>query len=133
MHPAVRRFLKYASVGFSTFALDLALLYSLVEFFSVEHILAAGLAFSLAVSINYVLSRRYVFKGTLREVKTGYVNFIGIASAGLLMVTSGMYVMTYVLSYDYLVARIIVAIVTGFWNYLMNLYVNFKVAGKHQG
>lgn len=125
------RFLKYSVVGFSTFALDLLLLYILVEMLLVQQVLASGIAFSVAVSINYVLSRRYVFKSTLRSVKVGYLNFIIIALVGLLIVTSGMYVMTILSNVHFLIARVIVAAVTGFWNYLMNLYVNFRVAGKH--
>jgi hypothetical protein len=34
------------------------------------------------------------------------------------------------LGLHYLVSRILIAGVVGVWNYLLNLYVNFKVAGK---
>lgn len=125
------RFLKYFTVGLSTFSLDLLLLFILVEVFLVHQVLASAVAFFVAVSINYVLSRQYVFKTTLRGVKVGYLNFIIIAFVGLLIVTGGMYVLTILLSVHFLIARVLVAGVTGFWNYLMNLYVNFKVAGKH--
>jgi putative flippase GtrA len=94
---------------------------------------AAGVAFIIAVSVNYLLSRRLVFKGSLRSVGGGYLNFMIIAGAGLLLVTAGMFALTSWLGVHYLVARVAIAVVTGFWNYLMNLYVNFKVAGNHVG
>jgi len=131
MSAAVERFLKYLSVGLSTFILDLVVLFMLVDVWLLQQVWAAGIAFMIAVSINYWLSRRYVFKGTLRSVKTGYLNFIFIAFFGLLVVLGGMYWMTIILGWNYLLARTIVAILTGFWNYLMNLFVNFEVAGKH--
>lgn len=129
--PAIKRFLKYSAVGVSTFIFDLILLYVLVDVYGLPQVSAAGLAFLMAVSINYWLSRRFVFKGTLRGVKAGYSNFILIAVAGLLIVMSGMYMLTEQFGLPYLLARIITAAVTGSWNYLINLFVNFKVAGKH--
>lgn len=118
-------------MGGGTFTFDLALLYVLTDFFAVQYVIAAGMAFIIAVSINYWISRQYVFKHTLREVKEGYVHFVAIASIGLLMVMGGMFVLVEYAHFDYLFARAVVAIVTGFWNYLLNLYVNFKVVGTH--
>jgi putative flippase GtrA len=131
MPPGIIRFFKYALVGGSTFAFDLVLLFVLVDYFKMNEVVAAGVAFVIAVSINYLISRTFVFKGTKQGLKTGYINFIIIALIGLLIVTSGMYLMTVVLQWNYLASRVIVAGFTGCWNYLMNLFVNFKVAGKH--
>jgi putative flippase GtrA len=125
------RFGKYSLIGFSTFAFDLVLLYVFIDVLKWPQVFSVGFAFLIAVSINYALSRQYVFKGTLRSVKTGYINFLIIAGTGLLFVTLGMYVLSEMLAVHYLLARVLVALFTGFWNYLMNLYVNFKVAGKH--
>ena len=130
MNFAVVRFLKYSSVGVSTFLFDLLLLYIFTDILEMNYLVAAGVAFLIAVSINYVVSRKFVFKGTLRGVKSGYVNFIGIAGIGLLFVVSSMYVLVTVFSLPPLISRIGVAGITGFWNYLMNLFINFKVAGK---
>ena len=53
-----------------------------------------------------------------------------IALAGLLAVTGLMVVFVEILHMHYLPSRIIIAGMVGMWNYFMNLYVNFKVAGK---
>jgi putative flippase GtrA len=129
-YPAVIRFLKYSTVGLGTFLIDLALLYALTEIFAIHYLYSAGIAFLIAVSINFVLSRRYIFKGSARSAKVSYLNFILIALVGLGLVTGGMYVLVSIFSMSYVLARIFVACLTGIWNYLMNLYVNFKVAGK---
>jgi putative flippase GtrA len=131
MSPTITRFSKYSVVGASTFVFDLALLFLLVDVFLVEQVIAAGVAFFIAISINYYISRQYVFKHSHRSLQSSYANFILIASVGVALVTGGMYIMTHLLAWNYLIARIIVAGMTGIWNYLMNLYVNFKVAGKH--
>ena len=126
------RFLKYSFVGTSTFALDLVILTVLVEIFSLPSVWSAGIGFLVAISINYYLSRKYVFKGTLRGVHSGYVHFLVIGAVGLMFVMGSMYILTVLFHYNYLIVRIIIGIITGFWNYLLNLYVNFQVAGKHE-
>jgi len=128
---AVIRFFRYASVGFSTFLLDLLLLYVLIDLFLMNYVFAAGVAFLVAVSINYAISRVYVFKRSTRDVKTGYVNFLSIALVGLAFVMGGMYVLVSLYGFNYVISRVSIAGLTGFWNYLINLYVNFQVSGKH--
>lgn len=131
MPRGLARFVKYSSVGCSTFAFDLVLLYLLIDYAQVPYIYATALAFLVAISIHYVVSRRYVFQGTLRQAHSGYAIFVVIAFGGLLLVTGGMYVMVEYAHVQPLLARVAVAGVVGFWNYLMNLYVNFRVAGLH--
>ena len=131
MNKGLVRFLKYASVGGSTFLFDLLLLYVFIDYFKIYYVLATAMAFGVAVSINYFASRRFVFKGTLRAVHEGYGIFILIALAGLGAVTGLMILFVEVFHLHYIPARVITAGIVGMWNYFMNLYVNFKVAGKH--
>jgi putative flippase GtrA len=126
----IKRFFKYSSVGFSTFLFDLFLLYLLTDIIGMQYLVAAGIAFLVAVSVNFLFSRTYVFKGSEQGVGIGYAQFLLIAGSGLLFVVGAMYVLVGVLGVPYLLARVGVAAITGFWNYLLNLYVNFKVAGK---
>jgi len=128
---ALRRFLKYSLVGVSTFALDLLLLFVFVEFFSWNYLIAAGAAFCIAVSVNYVISRRFVFTGTSRPLGEGYVWFCIIAATGLATITFFMFVFVELFHWNYLLSRIVIAAMVGIWGYLMNLYFNFKVAGKY--
>ncbi len=127
----LKRFFTYVQVGGSTFLLDLLLLYIFTDIFLVNYLVATAVAFVIAVSINYIISRRYVFKGTLRQLHTGYVVFGGIALSGLMLVVVLMAIIVEKFHVDFIVARVIVACVVGMWNYLMNLYVNFKVVGQH--
>ncbi|MEK7509416.1 MAG: GtrA family protein [Patescibacteria group bacterium] len=127
---AVKRFFQYTSIGISTFALDLALLFLFTDYLGIYYVLSAGIAFVVAVSFNYALSRRFVFTGTLRSVHGGYVIFLLIAGVGLVLVMGLMYVCVDVLGFNYILSRIFIAGVVGFWTYFMNLYMNFRVAGK---
>lgn len=131
LQPAQRRFLKYSAVGVSTFIFDLLLLFFLTDYVGINYVVAAGGAFVVAVSINYMVSRTYVFKGTERSLHSGYGYFLAIAGIGLLFVMGSMYVLVEVLALHYLLSRVCIAAITGMFNYLTNLYFNFKVVGKH--
>ncbi len=87
LSPGHLRFLRYAAVGVSTLAFDLLLLSLLVEQAHVPYYLGTPLAFLIAVSINYALSRRLVFRGTERALHTGYLYFILLAGGGALVIT----------------------------------------------
>lgn len=130
-NPTYKRFLKYALVGGSTFAFDLVLIWIMTELFGVPYQISTALGFLIAVSINYLLSRTFVFKGTERRIHHGYVYFILFAGGGALLITGAVTFLVAFFALHYLVARVLVACVVGFANYLFNLHVNFRVAGHH--
>ncbi len=131
LSPRYRRFLRYAAVGVSTLLFDLLLLAVLTEVLRVPYYLATPFAFVIASSINYTLSRRHVFSGTERGWKTGYGYFIIVAAIGAFITTSLVVLLVTYLGLYYLVARVLVAGLVGMGNYLFNLYVNFRVVGRH--
>lgn len=131
MKQSLQRFLKYFGVGASTFLFDLAMLFVFIDVFRWNYIVSAGASFLVAISLNYYISRRYVFHGSLRSAHAGYLIFIIIALVGLIAVAGGMFILVQVFGLYYISSRIVVALIVGVWNYVMNLYVNFKVAGRH--
>jgi putative flippase GtrA len=128
---ALRRFLKYTLVGGSTFAFDLLLIYLMTEFLGIPYWASTAIGFVIAVSVNYFVSRRFVFKGTERKVHHGYLYFISVAGGGAFLVTAAVAGLVATFALHYLVARVLVACVMGMANYLFNLHFNFKVAGHH--
>lgn len=129
--PAVVRFLKYTAVAGSTFIFDLFLIWIMTEFIGLPYYVSTWIGFVICVSINYFVSRRFVFKGTTRRIHHGYLFFIVVALGGASLVSGAVAFLVTTFSLHYLVARTLVACVVGFGNYLFNLYVNFKVVGQH--
>jgi len=129
--PAVRRFAKSLSVGFATFSFDLLLLFVFIDVFHLHYLFSAGIAFTIATTINYLISRHHVFVGSKREAYVGYALFLFIGGVGLVLITGLMYLFVDIFHFHYLISRILIAGVVGWWNYLMNLYVNFRVVGVH--
>jgi putative flippase GtrA len=126
----IKRFLRYAAVGVSTLLFDLALLWIFVEWLSINYLFATGFAFFIAVSVNYAISRVWVFRGSERGIGGGYVYFVQIAIVGAVATTFGTWLVVSLTGWHFLIGRVIVANIIGIWNYLMNLFLNFRVAGK---
>lgn len=132
MSRALRRFFRYTTVGVATFALDLLMLTFAVSVLGVPYYLATPISFLIAVSVNYAVSRHFVFRGSSRRWHHGYAYFIGVALGGAVATTALVAALVSYFGLYYLVARVVVAGIVGMGNYLFNLYVNFNVAGKHE-
>ncbi len=130
--PALLRFVRYTAVGVSTLLLDLGMLYVAVSIIGIPYYLATPCSFLIAISCNYILSRHLVFKGTQRGWGEGYAYFALVALVGAAVTTGLVAVLVSLFGLYYLFARVMVAGLVGIGNYLFNLHVNFKVAGKHE-
>lgn len=97
--------------------------------FQVYYLHAAVSSFLIAVSLNYFLSRRCVFKGSTRKLAAGYLYFFKAAVAGALTTGFLMWLFGTTATGNYLLIRIIIAGFIGMGNYLIHLYLNFRVAG----
>ena len=126
---SIARFLKYSTVGVGTFLFDLFLLYCLVTFLNIDYIVATSLAFFVSISMNYFISRKYVFSKTNTFINKGYFTFIFFALFGISLTVGGMYILVSIFSVYYLLARCLTSSCVGVINYLFNLYFNFKVSG----
>ncbi len=114
-------------MGFSTFSIDLLLIYVLTDVFLINYLISVGVAFVIAVSLNYYYSRKFVFHETTRNHREGYYYFLAIAILGLALIVLLMALLVEVFGINYIVARIIVACLVGIYNYLANLFLNFKI------
>jgi putative flippase GtrA len=102
-----------------------------VNVWGFPYLFATAIAFLMAVSVNYVISRKFVFHRTVTTHKKGYSSFIGVALASALFIVMAMYVLVDVLGAHYLLARTLVSSFVGAGKYSYHLYVTFKVSGKH--
>lgn len=131
LSPAVQRFARYALVGVSTFGFDLALCLALHHWLSVPYPIATAVGFYMGMSLNYLTSRRFVFRGTTRRLWQGYGYFALFALAASLLTSTLVSLMIANFGLSLLLARVLVAGPVGVLNYLINLRYNFMVQGQH--
>lgn len=125
--PFLRRFVQYGLVGVSTYLLDLLLIFIFKNYFFAPDWLAVGLGFGIAVSVNYLISYNWVFKGTKQNKVRGYLFFIAVSLAGLVTIVTSTLLIKNIFTIDLYLARTIVAGFVGCANYLINSVFNFKM------
>ena len=112
-------------VSCGIFAFDIALLWVLVQL-GVGKVAAAALAFVIANSIHYAFGRGWIFQGTDRGVAEGYVYFLINAGVGLVITITLFAAMIRWTPINYLVARVLVSVVSGLTVFLLNGIFNFR-------
>lgn len=121
------QFIRYTIVGGVAFAFDFGSLVILTEFLKVYYLVSAAIAFSVGLTVNYILSISWVFK--TRSIDTEWIEFIvflliGIVGLGLNELF--IWFFTDIAHIHYLVSKIIS---TGFvyvWNFLARKYTLFS-------
>ncbi len=123
----IKRFWKYSLVGISTFLFDLLLLYIFTNLLNINYLVSIFLAFIIAVSLNYFLSRKNVFVGTKQGLARGYAYFLVVITFGVALMLVSMYLLVEMFSIDIFIARVLVAGVVGIFNFTVNDKFNFKM------
>ncbi len=127
MIPIFRRLLQYSLSGTLGLTIDLSLLYLLVTTLQVPYMIAVPLSFLIAVTIHYSICRTWVFRGTTRPLKVGYIYFISILLFSLLIVQTIVVAGVELLELNLYVARIIAAFIAGCSSFYLNARYNFRL------
>ncbi len=127
MDQRLQRTLKYIMATGLTFCIEFFLLWLFTDIFNIYYLISATLAFIITVSIGYIINRRFVFKESKRSHVQAYSYFVLISLGGLLIVVVGLAILVQNFQVHYLLARILVIVLTFLWTYSMNALVTFKV------
>jgi len=113
-------------VSCGIFAFDLALLWLLVEQAGMGKVWAAVVAFIVANSIHYGFGRSWIFRGTDRAFASGYAYFLVNAAIGLVITIALFAAIIRWTPVNYLVARVLVSVVSGLTVFVLNAVLNFR-------
>ena len=116
----------YSLIGGSTFSLDLLLYWYLKEN-GIYYLSAAAIAFLFSVSINYIISRAWLFTESKRHFGTGYLFFTLFATTGAVLTVGLLWVLVEREGFDPYIGRIFVSTIVGLLNYTANYYLNFRI------
>lgn len=112
-------------VSCAVFLFDLLLLWAFVEFLGMDKLVAAAVAFLIAITIHYGFARGWIFKGTERKVTSGYVYFLINAVVGLVL-TIVLFWAFMAVGLHYLVARVVASVFAGLAVFVLNAVLNFR-------
>ena len=114
------KFLKFSAFGVLTAVFYFLSYVIFLDFFS--PVLSTIIAFTISVIVSYILNSKYVFP----DKKGSFMTFFIIACSGLALNTVIVYFLTELLSYNSLLAGVIVLIVIPIHNFIFNYRFNFR-------
>ncbi len=120
-----KRLIKYGIVGITGTVVDVAWLYLLVEFFSLNVIHAATISFMLAVVNNYYFNAKWTFEQKQKKYKAQKIKFYAVSVVGLFINIICMMFFVNLLAIYYIVAKLLTSCVVLTWNFLGNQYWTF--------
>lgn len=107
---------KYGLVSVSALAVDVGLLYVLVEYSGFHHIHAATVSFICGLAVNYSLARIFVFKESKFQLWQEFVWYASIGVVGLLLNDFIIYLLVWLGTW-YLYAKAVSVVVVFFFNF----------------
>ncbi|MGD2248864.1 MAG: GtrA family protein [Candidatus Methanofastidiosia archaeon] len=120
------QFIKFCIVGSIGGVITLGVLYGLTEFLNIWYMISAGIAFTLAVSNNFVLNKYWTFKDSTPKIYHQFVIFFVINVTSLVINLSVLYVITEFMEIWYVKAQIAAILVALSNNYLGNKKFTFN-------
>lgn len=115
----IQEIIRFCIVGAVTFVVDYGFLFFCTEFLSINYLMSAAIAFTIAVVFNYVLCIIFVFDNISKQNLKQQVLFVGSSVIGLGFNQICMYFFVEYLGIYYLLAKILSTIIVTLWNYIM--------------
>ncbi len=126
----IKRFLKFTTSSSSSAIFDLFLIALLTEFFSIHYLTSTAIAFITANSANYVVNRYWGFKDAQNGFKKGLAMFLTFNLISIIIILFLMWVLVENFHFNYLFARVILALIQGLIGFYFHSKITFKIP-KH--
>jgi len=108
-----------ASIEFITFNI-------FISFFKIDYLIANVLSILIAVSINYLLSRAFVFEKSRYSKRDEFLSFVLFSVLAILLNQMILWVLFEVIKLDIRLCKALAIVIVAFFNYLTKKYIVFK-------
>ncbi|MEI7891305.1 MAG: GtrA family protein [bacterium] len=114
----MRQFLKYLVCGGMATLSDMAVLYVLTHFTSLNHLVAAAFGFVVGVTTNYSLNKILVFQSS-GKIKKELPLFVFIGVGGLAWTEVILWIFVDHFNFKIMIAKMIAVVLVLNWNFFM--------------
>lgn len=120
-------FVKAQAASLTATGVDFAVTIILKEWFNSWYLLASILGTISGGIVNFSMNRRWVFSANDRKIHLQAVKYLLVWGGNLVLVSTGVFVLTNFWGLSYLVSKISVSVLVGiFYNYLLQKHFVFK-------
>ena len=127
MKKLIKEATGYLAASAIALAVDMGILWVLVDFFSCEYLTAATASFLAGATVAYVLSLKLAFKQhRLQDQRAEFFGFVAIGALGLIVNTGIMFLAVKYFGLQYLLAKCVAACFTFVCNFIARRQVLFS-------
>jgi len=123
----VKQFIKYFGVGLIAAIVNITSLYILASILKINYLLANIISFIFGLIINYILSKRYVFKDKHMNKLLEFIIYGMIGVIGLGIDTLCLWLFTEKVNIYYMISKIISTGITFVWNFLARKFLYYII------
>ena len=127
--PVVRQFVKFALVGVINTLTSTSVYLLATRSFGWHPLSANALAFVVAVTVSYVLNKRWTFRDPRRDYHRQYVQFFTVSTIGFSLSEGIIWLVHSVMGIHDLVAFGTAVVIVLFWNFTANRLWTFRRSG----
>lgn len=109
---------KFGIVGVIAAIVDVGVLVALRELLHMEVLLSSAISFSVSVTVNYILSMSFVFKGKKQSKIREFIVFVLLSIGGLCLNQLILWIGTEFTDIYYLVIKILAMIIVPVYNFI---------------
>lgn len=125
-HNTLIQLIRYTFVGGLAFLIDYSLLYILTEYYCWHYLLSAAAAFSIGLTINYILSIFWIFtEHKLHSKMKEFFVYAVIGIIGLGLNEIFMWCFTEIFLLHYMLSKLISTVFVYAWNFFSRKYILF--------
>ena len=117
--------IKYFGVAIVAAIVNIGMLYVFTDWFYINYLISNILSFTLGLIINYVLSKKFVFKESKLNKILEFIIYAVIGIIGLGIDTLVLWLFTSKLKIYYILSKIISTGITFIWNFSVRKIVYY--------
>ncbi|MGC8865318.1 MAG: GtrA family protein [Bacteroidales bacterium] len=121
----LRKFLRFAAVGFSGLIVDYGVTAFFKEIIRIPKFLANALGFTLAATSNYYLNRLWTFQSQNPEILVEFSHFLLISIIGLAINTLILWIIIKKWDFNFYLSKAFAIAVVTLWNFSANAAFTF--------
>ncbi len=119
--------IRFTIIGGITASIDYGIMFCLIEFFSINYLIATGIGFIAGSVLNYLLSILWVFeRGRYKNQTIEFTLFLLFTLIGFVLNHLIMWVGVDFLYISYMIVKIFSLVVITLFNYISKKYLVFK-------
>jgi|GEM_PF-685560 len=117
---------KFILVGLFCACIEFLTFNFLISFFKLEYLIANAISIVIAVSLNYVLSRAFVFGNSKYSKKVEFLSFVLFSILALALNQCILWFFFQIVKLDIRVCKVLAIGIVAFFNYVTKKYIVFK-------